>query len=359
MALDLTTPPAADVQAARPGVALALPRVGVTGVQRTIRTAPDVLISARLDVFVDLPAGQRGAHMSRFEQAIDEVVQELTCGTEPQAALPVLARRLAERVRDRQGALRAEVCITARAPRQRAAPVSAAASHDPFTLLATAVATAGGTRCLLGVTVQGLTACPCAQEVVAGAARERLAADGFTEDEVQRILEHVPVATHNQRGIGTLHIGLPPGDEEAVDPLLLVGIVESSMSSEIYELMKRPDEAAVVEKAHRRPRFVEDCVREMLGSVVERLDGLPAATFVSARQENLESIHQHNVVAEHAGLLADLRAELETGVRPARQPSARDWLGADADPETDGATDAADADADAGTALSVRRSPKK
>ena len=36
------------------------------------------------------------------------------------------------------------------------------------------------------------------------------------------------------------------------------------MSSEIFELMKRPDEVAVVEKAHRRPRFVEDCVREMV-----------------------------------------------------------------------------------------------
>ena len=43
------------------------------------------------------------------------------------------------------------------------------------------------------------------------------------------------------------------------------------MSSEIYELMKRSDEAAVVEKAHRRPRFVEDCVRETIGGVVEQL----------------------------------------------------------------------------------------
>ena len=43
------------------------------------------------------------------------------------------------------------------------------------------------------------------------------------------------------------------------------------MSSEIYELMKRSDEAHVVEKAHRRPRFVEDCVREMIKGVVEHL----------------------------------------------------------------------------------------
>ena len=85
------------------------------------------------------------------------------------------------------------------------------------------------------------------------------------------------------------------------------------MSSEIYELMKRSDEAAVVEKAHRRPRFVEDCVREAIGGVVERFGAMGDGTFVMARQENLETIHQHNVVAERFGLLGELRHELATG----------------------------------------------
>ena len=70
------------------------------------------------------------------------------------------------------------------------------------------------------------------------------------------------------------------------------------MSSEIYELMKRPDELAVVAKAHAQPRFVEDCVREMVRQVVEGYPDLPAEAFVMARQENLETIHRHNVVAE-------------------------------------------------------------
>ena len=83
------------------------------------------------------------------------------------------------------------------------------------------------------------------------------------------------------------------------------------MSSEIYELMKRSDEAAVVEKAHRRPRFVEDCVREAIGGVVELFGDMGDGTFVMARQENLETIHQHNVVAERFGLLGELRRELD------------------------------------------------
>ncbi len=82
------------------------------------------------------------------------------------------------------------------------------------------------------------------------------------------------------------------------------------MSSEIYELMKRSDEGAVVEKAHRRPRFVEDCVREMVRGVVERMDVLADGHFVSARQENLETIHQHNVQAERFGLMGEVRREI-------------------------------------------------
>ena len=91
------------------------------------------------------------------------------------------------------------------------------------------------------------------------------------------------------------------------------------MSSEIYELMKRSDEVEVVEKAHRRPRFVEDCVREMIAGVRRATFGeLDGASFVSARQENLETIHQHNVVAERHGLLSELRDEIASGTpRPA------------------------------------------
>ena len=183
-----------------------------------------------------------------------------------------------------------------------------------------------GTRRLVGVAAQGMTACPCAQQLVAGAARERLAADGFTDDEIERVLDHVPVATHNQRGLGTLHIGVAEGASVDIDAAQLVGIVEESMSSEIYELMKRSDEGAVVEKAHRRPRFVEDCVREMVRGVVERYPDLPDGAFLSARQENLETIHQHNVVSERFGLLGELRREVASGDGSARHVSMRDWL---------------------------------
>jgi GTP cyclohydrolase I/GTP cyclohydrolase-4 len=167
---------------------------------------------------------------------------------------------------------------------------------------------------LIGVTAQGMTACPCAQELVATTARKRLESEGFDRDEIARILEAVPVATHNQRGLGTLHIGCTELCEDEIDASTLLEIVEHSMSSEIYELMKRTDEAHVVEKAHRRPRFVEDCVREMVRGVIDHFPDLDDRAFVSSRQVNLETIHQHNVVAERFGTLGEIRGELRSGV---------------------------------------------
>jgi GTP cyclohydrolase I/GTP cyclohydrolase-4 len=319
---------AADVQAQLPARQIALSRVGVTGVEKVIRirqNGTEQLFYAKLECFVDLGPNQKGAHMSRFEEVVNEAIGEVVLG-EASFRAESLAQHIAELVRDRQGARRAEVTIAARYPEHKPAPVSGINTQEIYTLFGSAVASERGTRRLVGVAASGLTACPCAQELIAATARERLTEDGFDEAEIRRILEIVPVATHNQRGLGTLHIGAAEGSELAVEAHALLGIVEQSMSSEIYELMKRSDEAAVVEKAHRRPRFVEDCVREMINGVVEGFPDLGDDAFVSARQENLETIHQHNVQAERHGLLGELRHELAGGAHVARHTSREEWL---------------------------------
>jgi GTP cyclohydrolase I/GTP cyclohydrolase-4 len=319
-----------DVQAQAPALRVSLSRVGVTEIEKIVRirqNGEEQLFSARLQCFVDLGAQQKGAHMSRFEEVVNEVIGEVVLG-EATFKAEALATRIAELVRERQNAARAEVTVAARYPEHKPAPVSGIPTQEIYTLYGVAVASAAGTRRLVGVAAQGLTACPCAQQLVMGSSRERLLDDGFSEDEIARIFDHVPVATHNQRGLGTLHIGMPETCTREIDARTLLDIVEGSMSSEIYELMKRSDEGAVVEKAHRRPRFVEDCVREMIGGVVEQLTDLSDAHFVSARQENLETIHQHNVVAERFGLLGEVRNELATGEHALHHTSMRDWLDA-------------------------------
>jgi GTP cyclohydrolase I/GTP cyclohydrolase-4 len=222
------------------------------------------------------------------------------------------------------------VTISARDPAHKPAPVSGVHTQEIYTLHGRAVAYEHGTRRIVGVSATGMTACPCAQELVAARARERLLGQGFDEEQIQVVLASVPVATHNQRGLATLQIGCIEECVAEIDAAALLKIAEASMSSEIYELMKRSDEVEVVEKAHRRPRFVEDCVREMIAGVVRDFPELDGATFVSARQENLETIHQHNVVAERHGLLSELREELRSGTEAPRQTSLHEWLDAGA-----------------------------
>jgi GTP cyclohydrolase IV len=325
------TPAAPDVQASLPATQVSLSRVGVTGVEKVIRVKTDGvenLFYAGFECFVDLNPRQAGVHMSRFEEIVGEAIDEVVLGEAFKAE--VLAAHVAEKVRERQGGERAEVSITARYPETVQTPETGKSTQEIYVLYGTAVSSVQGTRTLTGVEAQGMTACPCAQEMVAGHSRERLAADGFSAEEIERIIDLVPIATHNQRGIGTLYVGCPEGGPAWIEAPELLRIVESSMSSEIYELMKRSDEMSVVVKAHERPRFVEDCVREMVRQVVEGYPDLPEQTFVMARQENLETIHRHNVVAERYGTLGDLRAELSSGEHQAHHVTMREWLEAPA-----------------------------
>ena len=321
--LQPTTRTDPDVQAGRPATEVSLTRVGVRGVEKVI-TVAERLYFAELECFVDLNPQQAGVHMSRFEEIINEAIDTAVLAGSLRAEQ--LAGRIAEQVRERQGGLRAEVKIAARYPETVKTPVSGISTQEIYTLLGTAVASERGTRRLTGVEAHGMTACPCAQELVAGRSRKRLAADGFSDEDIERVLADVPVATHNQRGIGSLHIGCPEGNTEDIDARDLLHIVESSMSSEIYELMKRGDEAEVVERAHMHPRFVEDVVREMLRRIADAYPRMWEGGFVLARQENLETIHRHSVVAERSGLLAEIAAELDSGEHSRHHMTVREWL---------------------------------
>ncbi len=317
-----------DVQEQAPALQVSLSRVGVTNVEKVIRigaNGTERLYWAKLDCFVDLGPQQKGAHMSRFEEVVNDAIGEVVL-SERVFRAETLAMHIAERVRDRQGARRAEVRLEARYPEHKPAPVSGIETQELYTLLGTAVASEAGTRRLIGVRAQGMTACPCAQGLVQASARERLIDDGFGEEDIEKIFEAVPVATHNQRGLGTLLIGCPEDCDNDIDAERLLAVVEDSMSSEIYELMKRTDEGAVVEKAHRRPRFVEDCVRESVRGVIDRFPELTERHFVYARQENLETIHQHNVTAERFGLLGEIRREEASGEASPHHVSTREWL---------------------------------
>src|SRR5438270_9501846 len=314
-----------DLQASAPEVQLGLSRAGVQGVEKAIRLrwgGAEKLISAEIDCTVDLDPQQKGVHMSRFpelfEEAIDEVVLEEAFLVEE------LAEHIARHIVARQAAGRAEVRISARYPLERRTPVTGLATQEMSALIGIAAASETHVQRIVGVEATGINACPCAQGLVRGRASERLLEAGFDDTDVERILELVPLATHNQRGRGTLYVGTA----HSVNAEALAQIVENSMSSPIYELLKRPDELFVVEHAHLQPRFVEDSVRISLRSALDRYRDLDDGDFLLARQLNFETIHSHDVVAERCGTAGELRGELEDREPAERHTELREWLAA-------------------------------
>ena len=278
-------------------------------------------MAAELECTVDLARDQKGVHMSRFPELFDEAIDDVVLGEG--LLVEVLADRIATQIVERQQALRAEVRIVARWPLRRRTPVTDLATQEMVSLIGIAAATSAGARRVVGVEATGINACPCAQGLVRGRAAERLAEAGFGDD-VERILELVPLATHNQRGRGTLLVGTA----RELDAEDLVGIVERSMSAPVYELLKRPDELFVVEHAHLRPRFVEDSVRVAVSELLAAQPDLDDGDFVLSRQVNLETIHDHDVLAERWGTVGELRGELSDGTAAPRQTTLESWLSA-------------------------------
>src|SRR3954452_13004105 len=113
------------MQASVPNTQVSLSRVGVTGVEKVIRVRTDGaenLYHANFECFVDLEPRQAGVHMSRFEEIVDEAIDEVVLGEAFRAE--VLAAHIAQRVRERQGGLRAEVSVEARYPETVKTPAS-------------------------------------------------------------------------------------------------------------------------------------------------------------------------------------------------------------------------------------------
>jgi GTP cyclohydrolase IV len=285
-----------DVQASASPRPYRLTRVGVRGVRKPVtvqrpgQAAHGVVVT--FDMFVDLPAKQKGTHMSRNLEALADVLDEVIA--KPTRGLENLCRRLVEQLLERHEYARdADVKAEADYFLTRTNP-GGKPTVEHYRVLAQAFGERGKpVRRQIGVKVVGMSACPCAMET----ARHHYKSMGKEPD------VDVPFITHNQRNVVTLVLEVPEdGDVEAGD---LVDICEAALSAPTYELLKRGDEGQLVIRAHESPRFVEDVVREALHLVKDRYERLGnVEVFVSSEAE--ESIHKHNAYAEMRLLLEDL-----------------------------------------------------
>lgn len=304
-----------DIQACEPDYPFNLTRVGVTGVKKLVKVErgnderPVILIS-NFEVFVDLPSDRKGANLSRNYEVIDEALEEAI--NRPVYEIEELCGEIAKKLLSRhEYATRAEVKMKSEYIVRRQTPVSKVTCQEVVDIFAEAVARAGPAgyvRKTVGAEVLGTTACPCAQEIMKDRVRQELAKLGIARDAAADFAERMPIATHNQRGRGSISIEVR--DRRCVSIDRIIRIIEESMSAKVYGLLKRPDEAVVVAKAHSNPKFVEDCVRTMAQKVVEAFYDLPDDAAVTLKQINEESIHQHNAFAERTAKMGELRSEL-------------------------------------------------
>jgi GTP cyclohydrolase-4 len=314
--MDLQLTHLADVQANVPDIPITLSRVGVTDVKKLVEVTraekrPIILIS-KFDIFVDLPSDRKGANLSRNFEAIDEVLEESI--TSPVFEIEELCSEVARRLLDRhEYATRAEVIMKSEYIVKRITPVSKVKCQEVVDIFAEATANRGENgdvlvKKMVGAEVVGITACPCAQEITRDKAIAELVRLNVDSQTIHTFLNAVPMATHNQRGRGIIAIEVPSGNKVSIDKI--IKIIEGSMSSSIYELLKRGDEAMLVETAHKNPKFVEDCVRTMAKKIVHEFKTLPDDSIITIKQINEESIHSHNAFAERIATLKDLKMEL-------------------------------------------------
>lgn len=320
----------ANRQEEEPDVRLSLNRVGVSGVRRIVHLDVDGIarvFNGEFTMVADLAPDKSGVHMSRFSEILEEATLDVLARDEKPARIEHLVEEIAREIVRTQRAIRADVRLRADFGLERWTPVSGKRGEETYTLIGIAHADENGTRHAVGVEAEGMTACPCAQLMVREHSMRELIEAGFSEADAKRALDALPVATHNQRGKGSVLLGLPEGSDDVVRAEDLVEIVESSMSSETYDLLKRPDEFFIVNKAHHNPKFVEDVVRGILARSLDMYSDLGDDTFLFASQVNYESIHKHDAFAEAFGLFGEFRDELRSGRYVRAKTDLASWLG--------------------------------
>lgn len=303
-----------DVQANHPDIPINLTRVGVRNLKKLVDVArkkkrPIILIS-KFDISVDLPSSRKGANLSRNSEVINEVLEEAL--SSPVYEIEDLCEAVATKLLERhEYASRAEVRMVSDYNVKRTSPATHTECQEMVEIFAKAVATRSPnerTIKMVGAEVVGMTACPCAQGIMRERAIRELRALEIPEDKIERFLERMPMPTHNQRGRGKILIEVHNNEKVSLNKI--IQIIESSMSSRVYEILKRDDEAVVVYEAHKNPKFVEDCVRAMAQKVLEEFPNLSDDAVVSLVQINEESIHNHNAFAERVATIGELRDEL-------------------------------------------------
>jgi len=248
-----------DVQATPDSRKLAIDKVGIKSIRHPMRIQERnggvQHTIAMFNMYVCLPHHFKGTHMSRFVEILEEHEREITVET-----FQVMLREMVERLEAEEGHIEMSFPYFI----EKKAPVSGVKSLMDYEVSFVGEIKQGRQSFSMKVVIPVTSLCPCSKKISARGA-------------------------HNQRS----HVTVTARTNDFVWIEEIVDIVERQGSSELYGLLKRPDEKYVTERAYDNPKFVEDMVRDV--AAVLNLDERIESYVVES--ENFESIHNHSAYA--------------------------------------------------------------
>jgi GTP cyclohydrolase IB len=248
-----------DVQASADTRRLAIDKVGIKAIRHPIQVAVKgggvQHTIATFNMYVGLPHHFKGTHMSRFVEILNAHEREISVDS-----FKRMLREMLERLEADSGHIEMNFPYFV----NKAAPVSGVQSLMDYDVTFNGGIEAGKQTFTMRVVVPVTSLCPCSKEIA-------------------------DYGAHNQRS----HVTITARTRGFVWIEDLVGYAEGEASSELYGLLKRPDEKLVTERAYDNPKFVEDMVRD----VAARLNADDRVEWYVVESENFESIHNHSAYA--------------------------------------------------------------
>jgi GTP cyclohydrolase I len=253
-----------DIQSTEDPRRVAINKVGVTNVRYPISLRTPgrgkgnefFHTVAKINMLVSLPHHEKGTHMSRFLEVLNEYHEELCSDT-----LPQVTQRMKEKLKSRDAYLEVSFPYFI----DKKAPVTGQTGKLDFDVTFE-LASNGTDDFVMTLKVPATSLCPCSKEIS-------------------------QYGAHNQRCDMTVKVRMADGVHLWIEELF--GMIEQCASTQVFSVLKRPDEKWVTERAYENPKFVEDIVRD-LATMLNQDDRI---VWYQCSSENYESIHNHNAYA--------------------------------------------------------------
>jgi GTP cyclohydrolase FolE2 len=292
-----------DIPSSEPKIRLALSRVGISNRPLVIKLKNPLngeveSMAANLRIASSLSAGQRGIHMSRIEECMDEIKDT---GLSPRNFSLELGKLINKTQQQDESFVELEARLEHRVGKNK----SGKSSTEILNIFSEASVGPSGDFMKSGISVPFMNACPCTQRWAIRDYYNLLKEKGIPEDKAQELASAAPLQAHTNGGLAALFI---TGPEICYKDIYAV--LDNSVPI-IRELLKGIDEHTFVSMTHRQGQFCEDNIRAIAKNTVELLsEKIPGNASIRIKVEVNESVHFHNLWSEIEKPFSELKSEI-------------------------------------------------